>query len=403
MIDTLSESVILACHWIKEISQTGEEKPANMQLPFPYDNWKGAVREYNHREKKWIFFGPVWHTGQAVKSLVAAHRLFPTRGYLDSALAGAAFIERNQLTEGPDRGLILTYEGRRRDVIGLPGILEASDGLIELASYTKDNLWWDIVLEALDWIIRKAYISGEGHIRNIYEPVKREFQPYTGTTGPHGGKPTLDGGIFIKAYQYTGKKIYRDVAVEIAERLLKDEDPPGNWIDYGPSSREKEALHPRHAYWYGFPMILMYDITGEDKYLQQAFRSAEWYAKALRHDGGFFRGTYTGFRTDSFGHASSGTACALIFWTELYRRFDKKEYLPYMSRALQFLLNMQVRESADPNMKGAVIEKVLPPEGTDASPYMVRDLASIFFVQAACMLLENREILGFLSVKTPTE
>jgi hypothetical protein len=48
---------------------------------------------------------------------------------------------------------------------------------------------------------------------------------------------------------------------------------------------------------------------------------------------------------------------------------------------------MQLRDVHDPNLQGAVIEGVEPPDGSDASPYYVRDLATIFFVQAVSRLL----------------
>jgi hypothetical protein len=40
------------------------------------------------------------------------------------------------------------------------------------------------------------------------------------------------------------------------------------------------------------------------------------------------------------------------------------------------------------------LEKVLPPDGTDRSPYYLRDLGTIFFVQVAAQLLLMTETLG---------
>jgi hypothetical protein len=51
---------------------------------------------------------------------------------------------------------------------------------------------------------------------------------------------------------------------------------------------------------------------------------------------------------------------------------------------------MQLRDVRDPNLQGAVIEGVEAPDGSDASPYYVRDLATIFFVQAAARLLIDK-------------
>jgi hypothetical protein len=38
----------------------------------------------------------------------------------------------------------------------------------------------------------------------------------------------------------------------------------------------------------------------------------------------------------------------------------------------------------DLNLTGCIIEKVLPPDGTDRSLYHIRDIGSIFFIIAGC-------------------
>ena len=49
---------------------------------------------------------------------------------------------------------------------------------------------------------------------------------------------------------------------------------------------------------------------------------------------------------------------------------------------------MQFTRAGDPALNGAILEKVLPPDGSDASPYHVRDLGTIFFLQAAALWLQ---------------
>ena len=63
-------------------------------------------------------------------------------------------------------------------------------------------------------------------------------------------------------------------------------------------------------------------------------------------------------------------------------------YVPLMARSLNYCMDMQFTRPDDPNLLGAVLEKVLPPDGTDCSPYEIRDLGTIFFLQAAttCLL-----------------
>jgi hypothetical protein len=107
----------------------------------------------------------------------------------------------------------------------------------------------------------------------------------------------------------------------------------------------------------------------------------------MRLDGGLFRGTRRDFKTDSFGHATSGIACAALLWEELWKETHEETWLDSIRTGLNFCLMMQLRDVHDPNLRGAVIETVDPPNGTDESPYSLRDLSTIFFAQAAARLL----------------
>lgn len=391
--ERITEALRLACGWLVDHSQVTQGVPENTELKHPHSTWVGSFREYDHRRKRWLYFAPVWHTGQAVKALVMAHAALEEAGYLEAAKLGAEFIRSNVVSEGEDAGLILAHEGEPPDMLRLPGIPEGLDGIVELAKVQDSEALWRMTLGALDWLIRKAYRPELGVILNWYTHKTATFEPYT-MTPRSWGKPTLDGGLFVKAYRYTGDSRYRDVAINLADTLLADEDPPGNWLCYGPARKETGAIHPRHAYWYGYPMVHVYDMTQERKYLEAAVRSGDWYMKAMRRDGGMFRGTYVDGSTDSFGHAASGVGSAVIMWIDLCNRLEDERYVPYIRKGLRFLLSMQVRKAEDPNMQGTIIEKIMPPDGTDASPYLVRDLGTIFFVQAAALLLETPAVLS---------
>ena len=71
-------------------------------------------------------------------------------------------------------------------------------------------------------------------------------------------------------------------------------------------------IHPRQAYWWGRPMIDAYRASRDPRYFACARRAGEWYQNAMRLDGGLFRGTRRDFKTDSFSHATSGVACAVL-------------------------------------------------------------------------------------------
>jgi hypothetical protein len=107
----------------------------------------------------------------------------------------------------------------------------------------------------------------------------------------------------------------------------------------------------------------------------------------MRLDGGLFRGTRRDFKTDSFSHATSGVACAVLLWEELWKEMQDETWINSIRTGLNFCLQMQFHDVHDPNLKGALIEAVEAPDGSDASPYYMRDLSTIFFVQAASRLL----------------
>jgi hypothetical protein len=118
-----------------------------------------------------------------------------------------------------------------------------------------------------------------------------------------------------------------------------------------------------------------------------AIRAGQWYVQAQRADGGLFRTTYRDFNTRSFGHATSGIACAAKIWTRLWQVTHDDQWLEPISKALEFCMNMQMISPSDENLRGVIVEKILPPDGTDRSLIYIRDLGTIFYIQAACEVI----------------
>jgi len=106
----------------------------------------------------------------------------------------------------------------------------------------------------------------------------------------------------------------------------------------------------------------------------------------MRLDGGLFRGT----RRD-LGPIPSATPLAASpapsFCGRSFGRRRARKPGSNRSEPDEFLLDdaASQRERSQPE-KAALIEGVEAPDGTDASPYYVRDLATTFFVQAVSRL-----------------
>jgi hypothetical protein len=386
---TLTRAVTAACDWITDVAQmktdslSGEQNSHKLE----HQHWRGALRgEYRASTRQWDFFCPVWHTGQAIKSLVWAAQALNCPDLLAAARLGAEFIGSARVADqsSPHYGLIFGFEDFG-DKSSTSAVLEAVEGLWLLSDAAGDARYGEWANAAAAWEARNSYL-GNGLFRDQFDVKRWSYMPARdGDKKP--GRPLNDDAILLKAALRGASPNLRAIFYEVAERLLRDEDPPGNWINYGPCNASTGMIHPRQAYWWGRPMIDAYRDSHDPRYLACARRAGQWYQNAMRLDGGLFRGTRRDFRTDSFSHATSGVACAVLLWEELWKETHEDAWLESIRTGLDFCRTMQFRNVSDPNLKGALIEGVEAPDGTDASPYYVRDLATIFFVQAVSRLL----------------
>src|SRR5690554_1802583 len=286
--DKLMTSMRLACDWLTDIAQTPtDELPANTvnQKGFAYSSWKGAFRgEYSAANRQWWYYCPIWHGGQAVKALVMASEILGDQKYLDAAKLGAQWIFNNQVWDksSPDHGLILAFEDIA-DKVNTSAVLECMHGLMMLADQTNSQEMWDRIIAAGDFIVRKMFMPEAGLFRDVYDPAKHDLllpNPFR-TKNDIGGRPLIDDAILLKLYDKTGDTRFRDVHISICETLLRDQNPAGNWLDYGPCSAEKGLFHPRHTYWWGMPMLDTYRETNREEFLKVAIASGEFCQHAM--------------------------------------------------------------------------------------------------------------------------
>lgn len=372
------ESMQMAADWLVGPAMNREDEPVGKYGKLmPLLRWRGAVRgEYRVAEREWDSFCPIWHTGQAAKALSLAAVTLKRADLKEAATTAAGFVADNRTSTGA----LLAFEDHP-DKINTSAILEALDGLFAVKEYQET------AVKILYWTKERLWNPEQGLFYGLYDPVAEKVLPEKMLAGR--ARPLLDDAVYVTGWQLTGDQALLNVATVTAERLLRDESPPGNWMKYGPCLPSIQQIHPRHAYWWGKPMLSVYRATGDERFRECFISSVDWYRRAMRRDGGIFRDTYADFTTDSFGHATSGTACAVIMFLEYYRETRDDEILPFIERGLKFCMSMQFTNPADANLKGALLEKVLPPDGTDRSPYYVRALGTIFFLQAASEYLEQ--------------
>ncbi len=392
----LIQAIKSACDWLCDIAMIKTNiLPANTgnRKKYPYKKWRGCIKtDYHAASKQWNFMGPVWHTGQAMDALVTAGKLLKNQNYINAAEICGEFIFDKQIydCDHQDYGLILAYEDLS-DKVNTSAILECLHGPVALANLVNSEEIWNRIIAAANFVIDKMYSKQQRVFVDVYDPVEHKHHqpsPFHGK-GNANGRPLLEAGVLTKIFRKTGDEKFLNTHLEISERLLTDQNPSGNWMDYSPNDPVKKSFHPRHTYWWGIPLIESFRITHDARYIEAATACAEFTVRALRHDGGYFRNYYLGNSTDSFGHATSGSACAAILLLELLAVDNNTRWISFIEDALSFCMNMQFSKPQDENLRGAILEKILPPDGTDNSPYYLRDLGSIFFIKAASLYIEN--------------
>lgn len=391
----MNDSLLLACRWMSERSMNAGEIIADDANPcgYRYRSWRGAAREYDAGKRKWYVFGPLWHTGQMAKALVMAHKLTGQAWLLDAARRAGEFLLQARIDDPSIRqhGLIVATENSEPNISATSCMLESLDGLIHLARAVPDDpRYWQAVVDALDWAERNVYLPDEGLFLDNWH-LEKQAAFSAPNTQLHGvpGRPLIDDGVFLKAYLHCKRPAFRAIFYSLADRLLAEESPSGNWIAFPPCDQVAGAIHPRQAYWWGAPMVQAWLHSEDERYLECAHRVAEWYVKAQRCDGGMFRLTNGQFNTTSFGQATSGSLAAACLWRDLIAAGKGDAYREPLRRSIQFGLSMQFTRPSDPNLLGAILEKTEPPNGGDELPYTVRDLASIFYVQALAGAMQD--------------
>ena len=290
------------------------------------------------------------------------------------------------MTDGEDAGLLLAVEDHP-ELVNTSALMEALDGLFMLSEATGEKQYARCAVDALDWAMRKMWDPLVGKFRGTYHVKEKCII----TDHPASvERPLLDDAVYITAWKLTGNEDFKHVATGAADTLLREEGPDGNWVCYIPCVTSEGLIHPRQAYWWAKPMLDVYKATGDERYLECYIRGAMWYKSALRLDGGLFRHTGVDFNSWSSGHSASGSACAALYLAE-YRDFTGDDTVTEsIDRALQFCVSMQFDCPQNPDIHGAVLEKILPPDGSPEIPWQLRDLGTIFFLQAAGYLKNKK-------------
>jgi len=393
--DACLAALVRASDWIVDSAQIrGDDQRFENPEKYPHGSFLGAMRtEYDTSSRLWTINGPVFHSGQAIRALMTSYRRSGDERFKDSAVLAGDFLMRERIEEPghPQFGLLKSLE-QNDDEINVQVTVEALSGLIDLFEATGEARYLDAVIASFDILIRDAYLPGERLMLDHYSLAGQCFIGDNDNALP--GRAMLDDAVLARLSVITGDARYREAFLAMADRLLEVEGPSGTWIQFPPWKPEAGRIHNRKTWWWGWPLLAAFDLSGDQRYLDGAIRAGDWYLRTQNLDGGLYYTPRPDERHNSFGLCTSVVAVATIFWADLYRRTARERYLDPIRRAVGFLLAAQFRDDVqDPNVRGALFESPKAPNGTLAPGYLVRDIAAIFAIRAWDAVLDIPELL----------
>ncbi len=382
--DELLARALDGCNWLADRCQAPDRKDPNY----------GAMRsEYIEATRQWRFYQldyqePFWHTGQAVRTLLVAYNLSRNPKYLEHAVRGGEYLIHAQNLDKADERYYGFIFSKNAKGAATASQLEGFCALLDLFQATGDEKWRERLKLGLDWLLRNLYRKGEGLFTNTFLPREYGFAP------PDRSRPFLDDATLYWAYREFKQPVYLETFREVADRLLRDEDPPGNWINYAPCQPGAFGglgqIHPRQTWWWGYPMLTAYDAFRDDKYLKAGARATDWYIENSSLDGAcYYHNTRNGKHL-SFDFCVSAVGCATVMYVDMWKRSRQEKYRAAAERALGFLLKAQFgKDAPDPDMRGAFFEGLHPPDGSGRQRFYLRDISTAFASRAMLEILQG--------------
>jgi len=181
------------------------------------------------------------------------------------------------------------------------------------------------------------------------------------------GRATWQGYAYFDAYDILGDEKYLQVALDMADFVVKTQQPKGYWLTLytvGPSGEVSPAADTRvcrlqDTYQYGrfCYMLYAYNVTGDKKYLDAAIRNAD-YLLSIQNDNGswpdyWIDGTIRGESTGVSGNGGVGiggsyndgaTTLPMMTMIAAYHLTKDRKYLARVGKIGQWIFDTQMGE-----------------------------------------------------------
>jgi rhamnogalacturonyl hydrolase YesR len=322
--------------------------------------------DYNVVEGKWYDYEPPWHTGQVIYALGRAYQVTKNEKFLNAAKkAGDWWISLEEKDHPRLKGMLNAIHGDHAgDVIVFATVSDGSAGLFRLYKLTGDKKYADVPTRAGDWMLRNMYVPEHGVFYDNVDPKTGEVLKENSPFWPNKEKqelfdvsrPNNEGSLYKDMYEYTGSEEYKQVFINLCESLVEKQDEYGLWMDFMPNHKNEGSFHPRFNLWYAESLLEGYDLTGDQRYLEAAKKTAAMYARAQKSDGTIYYKNYVDGRVNRNSICGSAVAFAGMIWLRLIQYGVGAEFEDNLDRALKWILvNRFSPDHPDTNLAGATI------------------------------------------------
>ena len=355
--------------------------------------------DYEVVRSRWSDYEPHWHTGQMILALVRAHEATGEARYLEAARrAGDWWVSTEFVAHHPFAGLVDAAHGNKLGrLINFTTISDGTPGLFALSRATGEPRYADAATRSGTWLYENAKVDrpgGEGLFYNLFDPatgavlmdwnahergVERDAAAALADPSPVNevARPNIEGFLFADMCEHTGDGAWCDRFAEQARHALERQDANGLWMAFEPNDPESGKVHPRFNIWNAEALVVAYEVTGDEAFLEGAARTARFFDDLADR-----RGTiYYRSKVDGSAERSGVTGSAVAFNGLLMLRLAEHgmgEFDQAIERTARWVLaNRYADDHPDPNLAGAVVNTRLK-SSDDGVRLIQRDVGTTF-------------------------
>jgi hypothetical protein len=394
-----------------EIITALEEIAAFSENVLMTDTGEGLA-DYNMLTSEWLMYETHWHTGQLIWGLLEAGKVLDRPDLIGKAELGGKWWISTEYPDGhPFAGLVSAAHGDKLgELINWTTIADGTPGLFALSRATGNPVYADTAVRSGEWLWENTRVpedieGGEWLFYNIFDPdegivytdwdvhtqgLPRDAEEAAEDPAPitRVARPNIEGFLFEDMCRHTGEEIWCERFLAQADALLDRQGEEGLWLDFEPNRKDGSQVHPRFNVWNAEALLQAYEISGDEKYLEGAAKTARWAQSVMRRDGTLY------YRTAVEGYRDRGevTGSAVAFNGILMLRLKHYGYDEFNDTIDTFadwlMANRFSVDHPDPNLAGAVINTRQKIRGGELR-IINRDVGSTFAMRFLALYLRD--------------